>query len=226
MSITQKGGNSSYRVHNGLAPKTLPRSLMRTIDFTINKTVIVNLIKDKDADIIEWVQTIYVDNSQSGDPLIITCTQTQQTVTIPAGYQAYLPVLSNEPVFSMTSASGLLIDVHFLTAAYPAAIWSTSSGASSEEYKQVAASQTGSILGTVGAVGDYISGLLIIPATTSPGAVSILDGATSIPLFTGGATSTSNLVSFFIPLGLKSISGGWSVTTGANVSVIAIGSFT
>lgn len=94
------------------------------------------------------------------------------------------------------------------------------------EYETVAASQTAQPLGATGATGDYISGLLVIPATTSPGNVLLLDNAISITVFTGGATSVSNLVPFFIPLGMISVSGAWKVTTGANVSVIGIGNFT
>lgn len=94
------------------------------------------------------------------------------------------------------------------------------------EYETVAASQTAQALGATGATGDYISGLLVVPATTSPGNVLLLDNATSITVFTGGATSVSNLVPFFIPLGMISVSGAWKVTTGANVSVIGIGNFT
>lgn len=94
------------------------------------------------------------------------------------------------------------------------------------EYETVAASQTAQILGATGAVGDYIAGLLVIPATTSPGNVLLLDQATSITVFVGGATSVSNLVPFFIPLGMKCVGTSWKVTTGANVSVIGIGNFT
>jgi hypothetical protein len=94
------------------------------------------------------------------------------------------------------------------------------------EYETVAASQTAQALGATGATGDYISGVLVIPATTSPGNVLLLDNATSITVFTGGATSVSNLVPFFIPLGMISVSGAWKITTGANVSCIGIGNFT
>jgi len=96
----------------------------------------------------------------------------------------------------------------------------------SGEYETVAASQTNQVLGPTGATGDYISGLLVIPATTSPGLVTLIDNATSIPVFVGGASSVSNLVPFLIPLGMYSVSGSWRVTTGANVSVIGIGNFT
>lgn len=94
------------------------------------------------------------------------------------------------------------------------------------EYETVAASQTAQVLGPTGAVGDDIDGILVIPATTSPGVVTLLDNAISIPVFVGGASSVSNLVPFFIPLGIRSVSGAWKITTGANVSCIGIGNFT
>ena len=94
------------------------------------------------------------------------------------------------------------------------------------EYETVAASQTDQMLGATGAVGDYLEKLLVIPASTSPGAVSIEDGSTNTVVFTGGASSVSNLVPVTIDLGIASVSGGWEITTGANVSVIAFGLFT
>jgi hypothetical protein len=94
------------------------------------------------------------------------------------------------------------------------------------DYETVAASQTAQVLGPTGAAGDYISGVLVIPESTSPGNVLLLDGATSITLFAGGSSSVSNLVPFFIPLGMLSVSGAWKITTGAAVSVIGVGNFT
>lgn len=96
----------------------------------------------------------------------------------------------------------------------------------SQTYATVAASQTAQGLGATGAVGDYLDGILVIPATTSPGNVIVLDNATSVTVFTGGATSVGSLVPFFIPVGAVSASGQWKVTTGANVSCVATGNFT
>jgi hypothetical protein len=94
-------------------------------------------------------------------------------------------------------------------------------------YETVAASQTDQVMGATGATGDYLAGVLVVPATTAAGAISIKDGSGSaITLFTGGAGSVSNLVPFFIPLGANSTVGAWKVSTGANVSAIAVGRFT
>jgi len=95
-----------------------------------------------------------------------------------------------------------------------------------QEYETVAASATDQALGATGGTDDYLAGLLIVPATTSPGAVSIKDGSGSaITVFAGGTNSVSNLVPFFVPLGLKSTAGAWKVTTGSDVSAIACGDF-
>jgi len=76
----------------------------------------------------------------------------------------------------------------------------------------------------VGNAGDYLSGLLIVPATTGPGTVSIQDGSGSaINVFVSGTLPST--ASFFVPIMACSVNGAWSVTTGANVSVIATGQF-
>lgn len=89
-------------------------------------------------------------------------------------------------------------------------------------YETVAASQTAQVLGLNGAAGDFIERLIIRPATTSPGLVTILDGSTSIPIMVAGTTTIAPIV---VELNMYSTEGAWSVTTGANVSVIAVGRF-
>ncbi len=125
-----------------------------------------------------------------------------------------MPVLGDGAGGSLASTTGILTRNTALT----------NFGAG--EYETVAASATAQALGATGATGDYISGILVIPATTSPGNVLLLDNATSITVFVGGASSVSNLVPFFIPLGMISVSGAWKITTGSNVSCIGIGNFT
>jgi hypothetical protein len=91
-------------------------------------------------------------------------------------------------------------------------------------YETVAASQSDQVCGTTGLLGDIIDKLIIIPATTAAGNVSIKDGSGSaISVFVTG--TLTDLHPIVLPLGMKSISGGWKVTTGANVSAICIGRF-
>ena len=95
-------------------------------------------------------------------------------------------------------------------------------------YTSIGPSTTVTLAGTGGGrKGDFIAGIFIVPSTVSPGAVSISDGGGGgITVFAGGANSVSNLVSFLCPLGIQSISGSWSITTGAAVSVLVTGGFT
>lgn len=96
-----------------------------------------------------------------------------------------------------------------------------------DKYETVAASQADQAMGATGAMGDFLAGVLIVPATTSPGAVQIKDGGGSaITVFTGGATSVGDLKPFYAVVGARSAAGAWKITTGANVSAIGFGDFT
>lgn len=93
------------------------------------------------------------------------------------------------------------------------------------DYETVAASETDQVMGPVGAAGDILERLIIVPATTSAGTVSIKDGSgSSINVFVTG--TLSNLTPIIVPIGARSTGGAWKVTTGAAVSVIAVGRFT
>lgn len=95
------------------------------------------------------------------------------------------------------------------------------------DYETVAAGQTAQVLGPTGSIGDYIEGLLIVPAVVACGAVTLLDGATSITLFVGGGTTALvDAKPFYVKLGMRSVEGPWKLTTGASVSCIAMGDFT
>lgn len=94
---------------------------------------------------------------------------------------------------------------------------------SQTKYETVAAGQTAQVLGATGAVGDIINKVIIVPGTTGAGAVTLIDNATSITLFVGGGTIS--LVPIVVELNMKSVSGAWKITTGTNVSVIAVGQF-
>lgn len=92
------------------------------------------------------------------------------------------------------------------------------------KYETVAASQTDQVLGATGSLGDILEHLIIVPGTTGAGTVSIKDGGGSaINVFVTG--TLADLKPIIVPIGAKSTSGAWKVTTGANVTVIAVGQF-
>lgn len=89
-------------------------------------------------------------------------------------------------------------------------------------YETVAASATDQVLGGAGAAGDYLSHIVIQPVTTGAGAVTVKDGASTIYLFTSG--TLTDLSPKTVPFGIFS-SGALSVSTGTNVTVLAVGNF-
>lgn len=92
------------------------------------------------------------------------------------------------------------------------------------QYETVAASQTAQVLGATGATGDYLSHVVIQPATTAAGTCTILDNATVIYTFTTG--TLASLAPITVPIGCYSVSGAWKITTGANVAILGVGNFT
>lgn len=89
----------------------------------------------------------------------------------------------------------------------------------------VAASQTDQVISKN--KGSVIQRFIIVPATTSPGAVTFQEGAsgTDRTLFTGGASSVSDLTPIVIEYGGRASGDGFRVSTGANVSVIVVGRY-
>ena len=93
------------------------------------------------------------------------------------------------------------------------------------QYETVAASQTNQVLGGAGAIGDAIAGVWFFPGSTTPAAWSVLDNTTTVFAWPAGITLTDTRP-IFIPLGDKSASGAWKITTGANCALTVHGKFT
>ena len=90
------------------------------------------------------------------------------------------------------------------------------------EYETVAASQTDQALGATGAAGDHLSRLIVTVATAATGTVSIKDGAGSaIPI----TAANTPIGVYTVEIGARSVSGAWSVPTGAGATVLAVGNF-
>ena len=90
------------------------------------------------------------------------------------------------------------------------------------KYEHVAASQTNHVLGTTGAVGDYLHRLIITVTTAATGTVSLLDNTTSHVL----VAANSAIGVYSVEVNTKSVNGAWKITTGAGAEVLAMGNFT
>lgn len=91
----------------------------------------------------------------------------------------------------------------------------------------IAASSTTVVLGATGAVGDYLSHIHIQPATVAPGIVTLFDGTTTTKYaYPGSSSYNTGLPPITLNFSAKCVNAGWHITTGANVSVTAVGTFT
>src|SRR6476660_2908717 len=96
------------------------------------------------------------------------------------------------------------------------------------QYITVAASQT---TAAVGVIGCYLESVTVFPASTAAGAVTISDGSTAImtiPTVAGTGTGVQVPQPYTIgPLDIRATSPTtvFKITTGAAVSVIAVGKF-
>jgi len=89
-------------------------------------------------------------------------------------------------------------------------------------YETVAASQTAQVLGGTGAVGDYLHRIVVTVTTTGTSTLSVLDGSTTV--LTMAANTPVGVYS--LEINAASASGPWKITTGAGVTVLAVGFFT
>jgi hypothetical protein len=89
------------------------------------------------------------------------------------------------------------------------------------QYETVAASQTAQVLGGTGAIGDYLHRVIVVVNTAATSTVTILDNATTV--FTMPAVTPVGVYS--LEVNAVSASGSWRVTTGAGVTVAAVGIF-
>jgi hypothetical protein len=96
------------------------------------------------------------------------------------------------------------------------------------QYEHVAASSSAQVLGTTGAIGDYLHRIVITVSTAATAAVQIVDGTgagilthTILPNSPGGGIGVYN-----VELNAVSQNGAWKITTGAGSEVMAVGIFT
>jgi hypothetical protein len=96
------------------------------------------------------------------------------------------------------------------------------------QYEHVAASQTAQVLGSAGALGDYLHRIICTVSTALTSSVQIVDGTgtgilthTILPAAVGGGIGVYN-----IEINAISANGAWKITTGAGVEVMAVGIFT
>lgn len=84
-------------------PKEGPRYVPLSFDFTQYVTFGVDMMLLKQQGHISSIQGLWIDNSANTAPVTIDTGQGQK-ISIPAGYQAYMPIVLNDnPKFNVSS---------------------------------------------------------------------------------------------------------------------------
>ena len=89
-------------------------------------------------------------------------------------------------------------------------------------YETVAASQTAQVVGGAGAVGDYLHRIIVNVATAATSTVSVIDNSTTVI----AVPANTPIGSYSLEVNAASALGPWKITTGAGVTVMAVGFFT
>lgn len=116
-----------YRIANGLAPRNLPKALTVDLDFSLQASYHINLELATERDRIDFVQSIFIDNSQNAQPLTITFWVSRQTVVCPPNAQGYFPVYVPEAPKMDISLPATVANtdtrIQFLNVPMPACVW-------------------------------------------------------------------------------------------------------
>ena len=91
------------------------------------------------------------------------------------------------------------------------------------QYETVAASQTTQMLGGSGAAGDYLHRLIVTVNIALTSTVTLTDGVVSIPIVPANIGTGVGVLN--VEVNAASLVSGWKVTTGAGVTVVAVGLF-
>lgn len=116
----------AFPVSNGYAPQGGPRGLPISLDFTGQASYAIDLVQEVEANIINMVQAIYVDNSANANALTIIFDQTNQRIVVPATAQGIWPVITPKeaPRFvASTTQAAVVVNLLLLNVPMPLTQW-------------------------------------------------------------------------------------------------------
>lgn len=128
VNITNVG---AAHVFCGMAPREGSKSIRFDCDLSIynsnvaNGGQLIDLEQPISEDKIEFIQSVFIDNSLNAAALVLSNTMSNQSVICPPLAQAYLTVLAPNPAkFVVTSTTtNLVIPIHFLNFPVAMLVW-------------------------------------------------------------------------------------------------------
>lgn len=93
-------------VFNGLNPKQQPKLMPLSLDFTVNNSWAVDLQNMQSRNMIQEVQSMFVDNSLNSKPVYFTFQQSNASIVCPPFSQGTFPVYAPNPCKLTAVSSG------------------------------------------------------------------------------------------------------------------------
>lgn len=103
---------SRFGTYNAVLPAKGPKTYPFTLDFRTNPSQIIDMTTEIQGEFINFISGCFVDNTLNANPLKITTQSIGQVLSIPAGKQAYMPLLVGDAAvltISTTAANNLLV---------------------------------------------------------------------------------------------------------------------
>lgn len=112
---------------NQFVPDEGPKAIPLRLDFSATDTYTLDMQNFEALGNISMIQCIFVDNSDNGNPLVIT-TNAGQRIIVKAGTQGYFPVLVSNPVklTFFSTAGGPIVPLFLLNMPIAGQSWATS----------------------------------------------------------------------------------------------------
>lgn len=123
-------GANSQPIYNGQAPKQ-PKALPLVFNFVAQQVYNVDLSVQQQFNTIDFVQSVFIDNSSGTQPIVMTCPVTRQSIQCPPKSQGYFPFLQTVPIqFSVASNGGQAAAIiELMNFPVAAMVWSVGSAA-------------------------------------------------------------------------------------------------
>lgn len=210
-----------FKVSNMIVPRGGPKIVPVRLDFQGTDEIIVDGNQVVTQGKIEYIQTIYIDNSNNTSPLSIECDITGQRITIPANAQGNFNLfMPNNPRFIVTTAGNFVIEMFFCNFPLMPSVWSTVAAGGS-----VAIS--GGTLDAVTAITDPVQTIQPIGGAYTDQSITNLTGA-SEELMPANANRRFLLISNegATAIAVNMIGGAAALNTAGSITIAAGGSIT
>lgn len=114
---------TAFQVFNGFAPKEYPKILREVFSFSAASQIVYDLLNENTSGVIDFVQSMYVDNVDNSSPIYFSFPITGHRVICPSFSQGVFPVYSVDQFQAIISCANSAAVVHVHWCNFPQAYY-------------------------------------------------------------------------------------------------------